>query len=97
MIISIEIVIMDNNYVYQINNNNYPRPEAGIALNMRSRIFMFPDVRTYVRYDHESHASNIEKATSWLIGLFLYSLKGGLNITEDPQKTAPKYSITFEG
>ena len=67
-----------------------PRPEAGIALNMRSRIFMFLDVRRTRRYDHESHASNIQKAHI-LANRIIFILKEGLNMTEEhPKKTATK-------
>ena len=73
--------------VYIIVKSCYPRPEAGIALNMRSRIFMFLDVRTY---DHETNASNIQKAHI-LANRIIFILKGGLNMTEEhPKKTATK-------
>ena len=49
----------------------YPRPEAGIALNMRSRIFMFlDDVRTTTITKVTLAIS--KKHTYWLIGSILY-------------------------
>ena len=47
--------------------------------------------------DHETNASNIEKATSWLIRLFLYWRGASTWLRSTQENPAHKYSVTFEG
>ena len=73
-----------------------PRPEAGIALNMRSEISMFLDVRT-TYYDHETDASNIQKAKNWPIGLILYYRAASTYPRSIRKKMEHEDSVTFGG
>ena len=76
----------------------FPRPEAGIALNMRTKISMFlDDDPTTRRTITKVTLANSKKHTYWLIGSILYWRAASTCPRSTQENPAHKYSVTFEG